>query len=211
MSDSERGLVWRALNRLGNVRERVSSAAFRRHLHLQTLMRDLHLAGSVRCFVPGVVNGQGHVAIEDQCTFGSTLAPAAGDGRVLLQARRPGARIEIGTEAAISNNTSIIANERVQVGARCLIGDGVLIFDSDFHGTSISERRTSTGKTAPVTIGNDVWIGSRAVILRGATLGEGSIVGAGAVVRGTFGALSVIAGNPAQVVAHLGGRDRVAP
>ncbi len=103
----------------------------------------------------------------------------------------------------VSNNTSIIALSKITIGQDGLIGDGVLIIDSDFHGMAISERRTSTGKTEEVKLGNNVWIGSRAVILRGTQIGDGCIVGAGAVAKGVYPAHSIIAGNPARVVGQI--------
>ena len=56
------------------------------------------------------------------------------------------------------------------------------------------------GGALPVTIGNNVFIGTKAVILKGTTIGDNCIVGAGSVVRGTFPDGVVIAGNPAKVI-----------
>ena len=61
-------------------------------------------------------------------------------------------------------------------------------------------RRTEAERTAPITIGNDVWIGGSAVILPGVTLGNNVIVGAGAVVTHSFPDNVIVVGNPARVL-----------
>jgi maltose O-acetyltransferase len=204
MSPRKPTLASRALGRIASLRDGISARLRHNHLRLQSLAGFVNVSPGVRLDVPVICNGQGSVLIGPSCSFGFSLAPMAGDGRVMFQAREPNAVIEIGEFTAISNNTSLIANTRISIGARNLIGDNVLIIDSDFHGTAVAERRTSIGKTAPVVIGDDVWIGSRAIILRGATIGAGSIVAAGAVVRGNVPPLSLIAGNPGVVIGPIG-------
>jgi chloramphenicol O-acetyltransferase type B len=53
---------------------------------------------------------------------------------------------------------------------------------------------------APVTIGNDVWIGARVIVLPGVQIGDQAIVGAGAVVTKDVEPLAIVAGNPARVI-----------
>jgi acetyltransferase-like isoleucine patch superfamily enzyme len=61
---------------------------------------------------------------------------------------------------------------------------------------------------ADVVIGNDVWIGTRAVLLPGTTVGDGAVIGAHSVVRGDIPAMAVAVGNPARVVSQrvIGGQ-----
>jgi len=75
----------------------------------------------------------------------------------------------------------------------------VNIFDSDFHG--LVDRRQPV-KSA-VKIGNNVFIGSRAIILKGVHIGDNSTIAAGAVVTGEVPANVVVAGNPARVIKVL--------
>lgn len=56
--------------------------------------------------------------------------------------------------------------------------------------------------TAPINIGNHVWIGLRAIILKGVTIGDGAVIAAGAVVTNNVPANSVVAGVPARVMSE---------
>ncbi len=113
--------------------------------------------------------------------------------------------IRIGDHSALSG-TVICAATAVEIGNHVLVGANVVISDTDFHPLAAADRRTDRNHgalTRPVVIGADVFIGARAIILKGTTLGEGCVVGAGAVVSGQFPPHSVIVGNPAQVVKTL--------
>lgn len=103
----------------------------------------------------------------------------------------------------------------VTVGAFCSIGPEVLIFGQADHPTqavSTYPFRTKllhpeAGNTdavtkGPVRIGSDVWIGARAMILSGVTVGDGAIIAAGAVVARDVPAYGIVAGNPARLVRH---------
>jgi acetyltransferase-like isoleucine patch superfamily enzyme len=78
------------------------------------------------------------------------------------------------------------------------IGPDVFIRDSDSHLISGSDRSA----TEPIRIGDRVWIGARAVILKGVTIGDGAIVAAGAVVTRDVEAGTLVAGVPAKYVRH---------
>jgi acetyltransferase-like isoleucine patch superfamily enzyme len=100
----------------------------------------------------------------------------------------------------------------VRIGRRVLIAGGVTIADYDGHPLDAADRRagltSAPDQIRPVTIGDDVWIGQGAVILKGVTIGERAVVGAHAVVTRDVPADSVVAGNPAQVVRELRPRER---
>ncbi len=116
------------------------------------------------------------------------------------------------------NGALLMAEERIEIGSHCLISWNVGIADSDFHPLPPNERiidahalapffegrppRPPIG-TAPVIIGDNVWIGMNAVILKGVTIGENSVVAAGAVVTKSIAPNLVVAGNPAVVVKQL--------
>jgi carbonic anhydrase/acetyltransferase-like protein (isoleucine patch superfamily) len=117
----------------------------------------------------------------------------------------PNARLSIGADAAVSGAIVCVADS-VEVGDRCLLGAGCVISDTDFHPLSPEARRVDRNAGAevrPIRIGDDVFVGSRAVLLKGTQIGDGCTVGAGAVVSGVFPARSIIAGNPAKVVREL--------
>ena len=94
--------------------------------------------------------------------------------------------------------TKIIAKEKIEIGKNCSIAWGVTITDHDFHTTYV--KGVAQEETAPVKIEDGVWIGMNAIILKGVTIGEGSIVAAGAVVTRDVPAHSLVAGVPARII-----------
>lgn len=107
----------------------------------------------------------------------------------------------IPTHLSIGDNVSIGDRTELHVGDNLSIGDGTLIawdcciMDRDYHKINSMQE-----KTAPVIIGKDVWIGCNSLILKGVTIGEGSVVAAGSVVTHDVLPHSLVAGNPAKVI-----------
>lgn len=106
----------------------------------------------------------------------------------------PGALISIGAFSYLNRRAEICCTQRVAIGERCAIAWDVSIMDSDYH--SIDGRPHS----APVTIGDHVWIGARATVCKGVTIGDGAIVAAGALVRGDVAPGAIVAGVPATTI-----------
>jgi len=113
------------------------------------------------------------------------------------------------------NGALIMAEERIEIGSHCLVSWNVGIADSDFHPLEPARRLIDAQalapyfknrparpklKTAPVKIADNVWIGMNAVILKGVTIGENSVVAAGSVVTKSVPPNTIVAGNPAVVV-----------
>lgn len=153
--------------------------------------------------VPVRIDGAGMVALAHGIRLGYAPAPRIGDGEILLQARTPESTVSIGQKTILNNNVSIVANIKIQIGDRCLIGNLVMIFDSDFHHLDPARRLEEPPPSKPVIIGNNVWIGSSAIILKGVHIGDNSVVGAGAVVTRDVPANVVVAGNPAKIIRQL--------
>jgi acetyltransferase-like isoleucine patch superfamily enzyme len=115
--------------------------------------------------------------------------------------------IEIGDYSGMTGAV-ISSRQLVRIGNHVNIGGGVRIYDHDFHSLDSIQRRTRESdqanvRSAPVEIGNDVFIGAGSIILKGVKLGDGCIVGAGSVVgRGEYPPNSIVAGNPAEVKKH---------
>ena len=151
----------------------------------------LRCADKLRLAVPLRVDGKGTVELGKDVTLGFGPAPMIGDGRIMLQARLPSARISIGDGCIFSNNVTVVACQDVKIGEGCLIGDQAMIVDSYFHGCE-PWRRGEAGITKPVVIGKNVWIGSRCIILRGVTIGDNSVVTAGAVVTKSIPANTIV-------------------
>jgi acetyltransferase-like isoleucine patch superfamily enzyme len=125
---------------------------------------------------------------------------------VVLRTLTPGAVLRIGRDTGISGG-SFCAAVGIEIGERCLIGADVMISDTDFHAIDPEARSTTTDwsriRSAPVRIGNDVFIGARAVILKGVQIGDGAVIGAGSVVTRSVPARSVAAGNPARCIREI--------
>jgi acetyltransferase-like isoleucine patch superfamily enzyme len=99
---------------------------------------------------------------------------------------------------------SITTINRIVIGNRVLIGSGALILDNDAHALLPTDRQNKKyPENAPVIIGDDVFIGSRAIVLKGVNVGNGAVIGAGAVVVKDVPPNSIVGGNPAAVIKIL--------
>lgn len=150
----------------------------------------------------------GHIHIGARSSIVSRpIGTALGVARpVMLRCLTSDAIIEIGEDAGLSG-TVICAAIRVKIGDRSLIGADVKIFDTDFHQHAPLGRRYAVPDwpkiSAPVIIGNDVFIGTGAIIQKGIQLGNGSIVAAGSVVTKDVPPNAVVGGNPAKIIRML--------
>lgn len=133
-------------------------------------------------------------------------------GPVILHSIADG-RIAIGDH---SGGSSVVISSRasVSIGQRALMGGNVRIYDHDYHSVEAENRREPLRdaqhvRSRPVRIGDDVFIGTNAIILKGVSIGDRSIIGAGSVVSCDVPADEVWAGNPARRVKSL--LDRTPP
>lgn len=153
------------------------------------------------CFnVPVRSTGRGTLLIGVDNTFGLLQAPRLGTGEILLEPRRKTARVLIGERNCFSNNVSILANGEVSIGDGCQFGDQVAIYDCDFHEVNPDTRQLTDGLVRPVHIGNNVWLSSRVMVLKGVSIGDNSVVGAMSVVTKSIPPNCVAAGNPARII-----------
>jgi acetyltransferase-like isoleucine patch superfamily enzyme len=148
--------------------------------------------------------GRSRIAIGEGCVFRSVAwsNPVGVDRPCMVSAIGSGARVEIGSGSGFSG-TVICAAEEIVIGDNVLCGSNVTIVDADWHGLDPAARRGNVGATAPVRIEDDVFIGLGAVVLKGVTIGHGSVIGAGSVVTRSIPERSVAAGNPARVIRAL--------
>ncbi len=108
-------------------------------------------------------------------------------------------KLVVGKNSRI-NGAHIDASELIQIGCNVRIAPYSIIIDSDFHDI---RDHFATGKSKPIIIEDDVWIATRATILKGVRIGRGSVVASGAVVTRDVPPNSVVAGIPAKVIRHL--------
>lgn len=113
-------------------------------------------------------------------------------------------RIEIGDNSGMSSPV-FSSKSCIKIGKNVLIGANARIFDHDFHSVDYLKRRLGAGTgedlTEPIFIGDDVFIGSNSIILKGVRIGDRSVIGAGAVVAAKeIPPDSLVIGNPARIV-----------
>lgn len=106
-------------------------------------------------------------------------------------------RIDIGDYVLISPGTRIISSIGISIGADTMIASNCYISDSDWH--DIYDRTAESEQSAPITIGENVWIGYGCIIAKGVTIGDNSVIGAGSVVVKNIPANVIAAGCPAIV------------
>lgn len=99
----------------------------------------------------------------------------------------------------INAGTQIRCMEKITIGFQCAIGRNVMIMDFDAHKIYYESGKENM-VTAPVIIGDHVWIGAGATILKGVTIGDGAVIGAGSVVTQDVEPYTIVAGNPARVI-----------
>jgi len=116
--------------------------------------------------------------------------------------------IEIG-DCSGASAVIISSRSKVSIGSNVIMGGNVRIFDHDFHSLDPSSWRTARDemevRSSPVTIGDNVFIGSNALILKGVAIGENAIVGAGSVVTKDIASGEIWGGNPARLIAKREG------
>jgi acetyltransferase-like isoleucine patch superfamily enzyme len=139
-----------------------------------------------------------------------------GDGRLELGARAwlrtehgpnhitvfPGARIAIGEDALI-NGAMLHAKREIAIGAQLRLGFGARILDADLHDLD----QATPERIAPVRLGDRVWIGANALVLRGVTIGDDVVVAAGSVVTRDLPDRCLAAGVPARPLRSIASRE----
>lgn len=123
---------------------------------------------------------------------------------VVLSTRTASARIEIGFSVGLAS-ARIIAASSVIIGDRTMLGSNCTVVDTDFHPLHPEERQKDIrgGETAPILIEEDVFIGMNSMVLKGVTIGRGSVVGAGSVVTKDVPPGAIVAGNPARIIGQV--------
>ncbi len=188
--------VWRgALSVVAKSYLRFWGVQFGRDLHLQTLL-------FCRRHPDAVIRLGNHVTI-----LNTTAENSAGiDRRTALVASEPGATLLIGNNVGMSGATIHCAHS-VRIEDNVNLGANAKIYDTDFHPLDYLDRRghdRTAIRKGPVIIGEDVWVGADAIILKNVTVGERSIIAARAVVTADVPRDCIVAGAPARVIRVIG-------
>ena len=125
----------------------------------------------------------------------------------------PSATVRIGGDTGIYDGTffELGPAARVTIGNFCTVVGAILRVDTELHIGNyaliahevVITDSEPAGTPRPVRIGNDVWIGMRAIILAGVTIGDGTIIGAGAVIDSDVPARTIVSGNPGRIVREI--------
>lgn len=195
--------IW--LGRIRRRQDRLEETLSTLRNRLSALLWGIHVGKKCRFFgrarfyrTPG-----GTIIIGDQCTFRSSKrSNFAGINRpCMISTIANGANIKIGSGCGFSG-TVIGAAQSVCIGNNVLCGVNVTITDTDWHGVEPGTRR-DIGRSAPVIIEDNVWIGMNTIVLKGVTIGRNSVIGAGSVVTKSIRENAIASGNPATVIRDL--------
>ena len=195
------GSLWRARDKLRRDRNLPLSTALGKAVRyaFETLLAPVHLhavdevGDGVRTLGRPRIDNQGRITIGSGTLLRSVNVPVE-------LAAGPNAEIVIGSEVRLNYGVSIGAMGSIRIGDRTRIGPYVMIIDTEFHDTYDRTRRPDP---RPVVIEEDVWIGAKASILPGVTIGRGAIVGVSAVVTASVPAYTVVGGVPAREIRKL--------
>jgi len=110
------------------------------------------------------------------------------------------AKISIGENTTIGYHNFIFSSDKITIGDNCLIAPFVYIVDSDHQIDRDMLINQQANQTAPISIGNDVWIASNVTILKGVTIKDGAVIAAGAVVKDDVEAYAIYGGVPAKKI-----------
>ena len=186
---------------------------------MQTLLRKIRSASvksgnflsTVRCYVAAL--GNPSLVIAKQCHFGKSVKLLATDGGSISIGSRcslsegvtivaQGGEVTIADDVFIGVGCMIVCKEHIEIGKDTQIAEYVVIRDQD-HRTDSRPIRMSGFHTSPIHIGDDVWIGCKASVLRGASIGDRCVIGAHALVRSHIDKDMLAVGVPARAIKSM--------
>lgn len=166
---------------------------------LGALHPTLEVVNVVNRFLPGAARRKLLAQVGFQIGEGTTFL---GQPRITGGEALP-FNLIIGRECVIELGVTFDLEERITLGDRVTLGHQVMILTST-HELGPPQHRAGNVTRAPVSIGDGAWVGTRAIILPGVTIGPGAVIAAGALVNKNVDANTRVAGTPARVVETLG-------
>ena len=149
-----------------------------------------------------VRGGMPYVVNEGRLELGEGVRLRNEPARIRLKTSGEG-RIALGDQVSLNTGVTIFSADCVEVGAYSRIGDHASLFDSSFHAV----HEGDDARPKPIRVGRNVWIGRHATILPGVSIGDHSVIAAGAVVFEDVPARQLWRGNPASFVKHVRAGD----
>ena len=119
----------------------------------------------------------------------------------LLSTRSSSAVLRIGDYFGMTGG-AVVAQTSVEIGNHVMIGANTIITDTDFHPLELQNRLENPidGDSSPIMVHDHVFIGMQCIILKGVTLGEGCVIGAGSIITRDVEPYTIVAGNPIRTV-----------
>jgi acetyltransferase-like isoleucine patch superfamily enzyme len=190
----------RGANRLSDV---MRQARIWKYRALSTCER---MSGTPVVLQPVLFLGDGTIKLGRDVEFGWPRSMQFYSGYSHIEASTAQSAIEFGDGVQVNNNAFIKSEgPGIRIGANALLGSYVEILDSDFHDLHPDRRRGGQPRMAPVELGENVFVGDNAKILKGVTIGAHSVIGAASVVTKSIPAGVIAAGNPARVIGEVPG------
>ena len=143
------------------------------------------------------------IIVGSNCRFRSdkttSLAPVK---KCILRTYNANATIKIGDNTGM-NGSVIASSNRIVIGKDVLIGYNCYISDTDNHPIDPIERHTGKAETAPIEIGDNVWLGANVVVLKGISIGANTVIGANSLVLSNIPSNVIAIGNPCRVIKKI--------
>lgn len=167
-------------------------------LKFKLIFKDIRIGRAFRVYGHFTVLGFGRLTIGDNCFVDSKNIK-----RVAFKTAVPGAHIDIGDNVGF-NGTTLVCHERIRIADWCNIADAYIV-DSPAHPLAANRRTVPACEVSayPVTLRENVWVSTRAVISHGVTIGRNSVIGALSLVRHDVPEDSFFAGNPAVLIKKI--------
>lgn len=174
---------------------------------MELRLRGVQMSSSIRLFGHPIISrySDSLIFLGSAVTLDSSIAnPLGSSSPCVLRTITPNARLHLGDGVGLSSSV-IVAALCIEIGAGTILGAGSMVLDTDFHnlGPGFSWLNEYSKVSKPVKIGRGCFIGARSIILKGVTLGDRVVIGAGSVVTKDVPAYTIAAGNPARIVGFI--------
>jgi len=134
------------------------------------------------------------ITLKDRASFRTGGAVLLGPGVEIVVSE--GGSLSIGSGTLVNSGVKLLCWEELEIGEDCALAFDSVIMDTDFHELRPAQR----GQTAPVRIGDHVWVGAQARILKGVSIGDGAVIAAGSLVTRDVPSRALVGGVPARLI-----------